>query len=105
MTARFLTVAILAIVAACSAPEMVTIDGVVTAVDGDLTTVESFDVLTTEGETIRLVPAPLGDFDFPLPHLSSHMRSLDPVRVTYELTEDGINLAREIGDAPAGETP
>lgn len=90
----------LAVLAACSASETSAVDGIVTAMNGDLTTVESFDVLTTEGETIRFVPAPFGDFDFPLPHLSSHMRSLEPVRVTYQATEDGINLAHEISDAP-----
>lgn len=98
-------VAALAVVAACSTPDTVTVDGIVTAVDGDLTTVRSFEVLTTTGETLSLVPAPFGDFDFPLPHLSSHMRSLDPVRVSYTTTEDGVNLAETIVDAPIGATP
>lgn len=98
-------VTVLAVVAACSAPDTFTVEGIVTAVDGDLTTVKSFDVLTTEGETIRFVPAPFGDFDFPLPHLSSHMRSLDPVRVSYKTTDDGINLAEKISDAPTGGSP
>ncbi|MGZ8754444.1 MAG: hypothetical protein ACXW15_04575 [Acidimicrobiia bacterium] len=95
----------LVVLAACSAAETSTIDGIVTAVNGDLTTVESFDVLTTEGETIRLVPAPFGNFDFPLPHLSSHMRFLEPVRVTYQVTDDGVNLAAKISDAPIGGSP
>lgn len=77
----------------------------VIAVEGDLTTVESFDVLTTEGETLRLVPAPFGDFAFPLPHLFTHMRSLDPVQVTYTISEDGVHLAEAISDAPAGGSP
>lgn len=105
MAVRRLTVATLALIAACGASEMATIDGIVTAIDGDLTTVESFDVLTTDGETISLVPAPFGRFDFPLPHLSSHMRTLEPVRITYETTDDGIHLAREIGDAPTEDSP
>lgn len=100
-----LAVVPLVALAACTAAETSTVDGIVTAVDGDLTTVDSFDVLTTEGETIRFVPAPFGDFDFPLPHLSSHMRSLEPVRVTYQATEDGINLAQEISDAPTEGSP
>lgn len=96
----------LTLLAACSGSEAFTIEGVVTAVDGDLTSVESFEVLTTDGARIRLVPAPFGEFAFPLPHLSSHMRSLDPVRVTYTTTEDGVNLAERIEDAPnGGSTP
>ncbi len=95
----------LALLVACTSPEIATIDGIVTAVDGDLTTVESFEVLTTAGDTIVLVPAPSGEFDFPLPHLSSHMRSLEPVRVTYEVTEDGTNVSIEIGDAPEEGSP
>ena len=59
----------------------------------------------SSSRTIVLVPAPSGYFDFPLPHLSSHMRSLEPVRVTYEVTEGGTNLAIEIGDAPEEGSP
>ncbi|MGH8953226.1 MAG: hypothetical protein ACRDX9_17620 [Acidimicrobiia bacterium] len=87
------------VLGACSVPDQVTVEGVVTAVDGDLTTVISFDIHTTDGDTIRLVPAPFGDFAFPLPHLGSHMRSLDPVRVTYTTADDGTNLAQAIDDA------
>ena len=102
---RLLALLSLAALTACSAVDMSTVDGIVTAVNGDLTTVESFDVLTTEGDTIRFVPAPFGDFDFPLPHLSSHMRSIEPVRVTYQATDDGFNLAEKISDAPIGGSP
>jgi hypothetical protein len=86
-------------VVACSVEEPVTIQGVITAVDGDLTSVRTFDVRTVDGETIRLVPAPFGDFSFPPPHLINHMQTLDPVTVTYVTTEDGVNLADSIADA------
>lgn len=85
----------------CSGEDPVTIKGVITAVDGDLTTVRSFDVLTAGRETIQLVPAPFGDFSFPLPHLINHMQTLDPVMVSYTTTNDGVNLAESISDAEA----
>lgn len=84
---------------ACAASDEATVEGVVTGVDGDLTTVESFELLTTGGDTIELVPAPFGDFDFPLPHLINHMNTLEPVEVTYSIAEDGVRLASSIGDA------
>lgn len=89
--------------AGCSETASVTVEGVVTAVDGDLTTIRSFDVLTVAGETIQLVPAPFGDFAFPPPHLMNHMQTLDPVMVTYTTTEDGVNLAERISDAETTE--
>lgn len=100
-----IAVATLTLVVACAGSEAVTVEGVVVGVDGDLTTVRSFELLTTNGETITLVPAPFGDFEFPLPHLSAHMRSLEPVRVTYSTSEDGMHLADGIADATQGETP
>ena len=83
----------------CSTPALATVEGVVVAVDGDLTTVRSFEVLTAEGERLRFEPDPFGDFSFPLPHLGSHMRSLDPIRVEYRTTDDGVLLAVRIEDA------
>ena len=73
--------------------------GVVVALDGDLETVRSFDVMIPGGTVLRMVPQPEGTFDFPLPHLGSHMRSLDPVRVAYQEAEDGTLVAVRIGDA------
>ena len=84
---------------ACSTPALVTVEGVVVAVDGDLTTVRSFEVLTTEGDRLHFEPDPFGDFAFPLPHLGSHMRSLDPIRVEYRTTDEGVLLAVGIEDA------
>ena len=69
------------------------------AVDGDLSTVRSFDVLTTGGDRLHFEPDPFGDFAFPLPHLGSHMRSLDPIRVEYRTDADGVLLAIGIEDA------
>lgn len=91
--------------AACAASDEVTVEGIVTGVDGDLTAVASFEVLTVDGDTIELVPAPFGDFDFPLPHLISHMNTLEPVEVTYSTAEDGVRLASAIGDAPEESEP
>lgn len=86
-------------IAACSPSSLVTVEGIVVAVDGDLTTVHSFEVLTTSGDRILLEPDPLGDFAFPLPHVGNHMRSLDPVRVTYRTDDDGTMIAMSIEDA------
>ncbi|MDP3983382.1 MAG: hypothetical protein Q8Q52_00050 [Acidimicrobiia bacterium] len=72
--------------------------GVVVAIDGDLEKVTSFDVMTPGGVTLRLEPDPGGRFDFPLPHLGAHMRSLDPVAVRYREAEDGSLIAVSIAD-------
>ena len=62
--------------------------GVVLEVDGDLTSVESFLLRTDEGEVLRVVPAPDGDFRFPLPHLHDHLRTSEPLLVELDRSHD-----------------
>lgn len=71
--------------------------GVVTAVDGTLTEVTSFTVLSSG---VELVFAPLDDVDyeFPLVHLSEHLRTGEPVVVGWELDDDGNRYATSLAD-------
>lgn len=78
------------VMSACSTTPSNSVTGIVTAVDGDLTTVASFEVLS-DGETLRFVPSPDGDFAFPLPHLRDHLRVGDPVVVEYAEIEGVLN--------------
>lgn len=78
------------------APE--TVRGVVLEVEGSLISVESFVLRTDRGEVLELVPAPDGDFQFPLPHLHDHRRTLEPVLVELDRSVDPP-LAASIRDA------
>ncbi len=71
--------------------------GLVVAVDGDLTEVRSFDVLS-DGERTSFAPAPDGVFDFPLGHLREHLRTGEPVTIEYEHRE-GVLTATRVSDA------
>lgn len=75
----------------------------VVSVDGDLMEVESFVVLTGDGDRSTLVPeeglATFGD-GAPLSHLSEHIRSGVPVVVAYTRIEDGTLVAVAVDDAP-----
>ncbi len=73
------------------------ITGIVVSVDGDLTEVRSFEVLSN-GDRIRLEPSADGEFDFPLPHLRDHLRAGDPVAVEFERV-NGALMATRISDA------
>jgi hypothetical protein len=103
VTARRLlaVVALVAVLpAACGGPED-RVTGVVVDVDGDLTGVEAFVVVTTGGERLRFVPdEDLTRFEHgaPLAHLTEHLRTGDPVRVTF-VTEGATLVALEIEDA------
>lgn len=79
---------LLALVAACAAGGG-TVTGVVVEIEGDLERVESFTVVS-EGDSYVFIPAPDGEFEFPLPHLRDHLRTADPVRVEYRETETGL---------------
>ena len=76
-----------------------TATGAVIDVEGDLSGVETFTVLTTEGDELTFVPDEGLLFDDgPLSHLQSHMTSGAPVEVTYE-ERDGALVAVHITDA------
>ena len=91
-------VGILVTLALMFSNQLRTVEGLVVAVDGDLRMVRSFEVLSG-GNRLRFFPDPAGRFGFPLPHLSSHMRSFDPVVVTYRTAPDGALVAVEVDDA------
>jgi hypothetical protein len=78
-----------------------TVEGIVVEVNGDLSTVADFTVVTPDSDRVRLVPAP--DLRFadgtPLSHLGEHVRSGDPVAVTYEELADGTLSATRVDDA------
>lgn len=57
--------------------------GIVVDVEGDLTTVTRFTILS-EGRRISLTPVEDGDYAFPLVHLRDHLRTGEPVVVQYE---------------------
>ncbi len=65
-----------------------TVQGVVLEVNGDLERVESFVLRTDDGEVIEVVPAPDGDFRFPLAHLHDHRRTLEPLSVGLDRSAD-----------------
>lgn len=92
--------------AACSGGEQLA-KGTVVAVEGDLTTVTSFDVQTEGGGRMTFVPEPgLTRFAADdsgegahLTHLRDHLRDGHPVVVTYRV-EDGVNVAIRVEDSP-----
>lgn len=71
--------------------------GIVIGVDGDLTDVRTFEVLS-DGDRFVFEPSPDGDYAFPLSHLRDHLRSGEPVAVEYEDVE-GVLTAMRINDA------
>lgn len=98
------TLAMVFSVAACSGQGATTgvAVGIVIDVEGDLSSVAEFTISTDEGERMTFVPAPDGEFAFPLPHLQDHVRSGDPVAVAWE-SEGEVLWA--IGVDDAGDSP
>lgn len=70
--------------------------GIVLGVEGSLEEVTSFTVLI-EGEELTFVPVEEGDYDFPLSHLRAHLRTGEPILVTWEL-DDGSRKALALAD-------
>ena len=90
-------VAVTAIVVALLPSDSGQLTGIVIAVDGDLTAVRSFEVLS-DGDRFLFEPSPDGDFAFPLVHLRDHLRTGEPVAVEYE-SVDGVLVAMRVSDA------
>lgn len=75
-------------------------EGVIIAVDGGLQVINSFTLLTPEGELMTFVPGP--DLLFgggPLSHLREHLVDGLPVHVVYIVEVDATNVAIEVDDA------
>ena len=93
--------AVTVVVVACSGPQQ-RVDGVVVAVDGGLSAVVGFELVTTAGERLAFVPDPdLDRFDdgAPLSHLTEHLSTGIPVRVVYE-ERSGVLVAVALSDVP-----
>jgi hypothetical protein len=73
-----------------------TVRGVVTAVDGTLEDVTTFEVLV-EGSEIEFTPTADGDYDFPLSHLREHQRTGEPVLVGWEIV-GSVRYALSLAD-------
>lgn len=100
---------VLLVLAACgdsdAGPSVETVEGVVLEVNGDLETIESFVLRTDEGEVIEIVPAPDGDFRFPLAHLYDHLRTSGPLSVRLDRSVDPpLAVAIRDADNPAWHT-
>lgn len=82
-----------------------TVRGVVLEVEGGLASVDSFVLRTDEGEVLEVVPAPDGDFRFPLPHLHDHRRTSEPILVELDRSTDPPRAtAVQDADSPAWHT-
>jgi hypothetical protein len=74
---------------------------VVVGVEGDLSSVISFEVLSPAGDRLTFVPGPdLAGFRHggPLTHLSEHLRTGEPIRVTYTESDKGALMAVIVED-------
>lgn len=71
--------------------------GVVTAVDGNLTEVTSFTVLSSGIELVFL-PVEGADYEFPLVHLREHLITGEPVVVDWELDDNNDRYAMSLAD-------
>ena len=82
-----------------------TVRGVVLEVEGGLTSVDSFVLRTDEGEVLEVIPAPDGDFRFPLPHLHDHLRTSEPILVELDRSTDPPRAAAiQDAESPAWHT-
>ena len=93
---------VLVVVTACGEEDTArdTMEGIVVAVDGDLSSVASFTVVDDNGTSFTFIPADgLTFHDGPLSHLTAHLTSGEPIRVGYETSTDGTLTAVSIDDA------
>jgi hypothetical protein len=81
-----------------------TVIAVVIDVTGDLTSVDQFVVRLPDGTDQVIEPAPGIRFhgDAAITHIRDHLRSGAPVRITYDVLDDGTWIARGVEDAGEG---
>lgn len=95
---RLLGVALAVLLVVGCSGGLESVRGTITEVDGDLVAVKSFTIRSTGGETLVFEPAEGLLFGTgPLTHLSDHLRSGEPVDVTYK-TEGNRLIATEVAD-------
>ena len=100
MKSRLLALALAAALVACGGSDQREV-GVVIGVEGDLAAVDSFEVITGAGERLTFKPADgLRTFSHggPLTHLTDHLRSGSPIRVTYDTDTNGLLIAIRVED-------
>lgn len=95
------------LLAACSggssdtaAADTLSVVGVVIAVDGSLSGIDSFTIRVDDGTDLAFAPDDHALLDNgPFSHIRDHLTSGTPVRVDYVMLDDGSNLALSAGDA------
>jgi hypothetical protein len=87
--------------AACGGDSGDVVTGVVVELDGGITSVDRFVLRFADGTEQELEPAPGIIFHdgAPIGHLGDHLRSGVPVRVDYEVLDDGTWVALSVEDA------
>lgn len=95
----------MALLGACAAEGRNQVEGIVVDVVGDLTAVDRFTVRTNRGEMLTFVPAPDGNYPFPLSHLREHQASVSPIVVAFDEREDGVLIATSVDDADESALP
>ena len=96
-----LAVALAVALTACAGSET-RVDGVVVAVDGGLSGVSAFEIVTSDGLRLHFVPGNGVDSfvdGAPLSHLNEHLQTGSRVLITY-VEEDGAFIALVVDDAP-----
>jgi hypothetical protein len=93
------------LLAACSdgnaaSDDVLSVVGVVIAVDGSLSGIDSFTIRIDDGTDLVFAPGDQALFDNgPFGHIRDHLTSGTPIRVDYVMLEDGSNRALSAGDA------
>lgn len=102
---RTVVVGAILLAAACSGgAEQGTVTGIVVDLNGDITSVSTFVLRLPDGSDRTITPAPGVRFhdDAAIGHLRDHLRNGTPIRVEYEVLDDGSWVARSVEDAGAG---
>ena len=109
LKASFLALSIGAafLLASCSAGdsdtagvEVLSVVGVVIAVDGSLSGIDSFTIRVGDGTDLAFAPDDDALFENgPFSHIRDHLTSGAPIRVSYVMLDDGSNRALSAGDA------
>ncbi len=82
-----------------TSPERERVVGVVTSVQGDLSGIEKFEVLLSDGTTLDVIPAPGLLFEGgPLTHVRDHLRTGEPIWLSID-RGSGSAVAYEVGDS------
>ena len=80
--------------------EKLVASGVVVAVNGNLSGIDSFTIRLEDGSDLTFIPAPDALFDGgPFSHIRDHLVSGAPVAVEYVETEEGTLTSVSAGDA------